>query len=261
MGIYNCEETIIETLVSILHQTYQNWELIMCDDASNDNTYKIAFDYRNKDERIKLLKNQKNQGLAQTLNNCLRNCTGDYIMRHDGDDLMVVDRIEKQVNYMLNHDCDACGSAAYLFDEVGVWGIRQPEMKPSTTIMIASAPFIHPTVMIKHGKLLEVGGYTVNKITKQRLEDYDLWLKFYEKGFVLHNIQEPLIYFRENINSYSRKNKKFRITEAKARLDACRRLEIPYFKRIFALKPLFVMLIPNYFLRKYHIRKSSENLL
>jgi glycosyltransferase EpsE len=260
MGIFNCEKTLCETMDSIINQTYRNWELIICDDGSTDRTYEIALFYANVDERIKLLKNHQNMGLPKTLNICLKYCTGHYILRHDGDDLMIVNRIEKQVNYMDTHDCDACGSGAYLFDDTGIWGIRQPEMTPNKNSMVLGVPFIHPTVIMKYEKLIEVGGYSDNNITKQRLEDYDLWLKFYERGFILHNIQEPLIHFREDKHSYSRKSRKFRITEAKVRLDACKRLNIPYFKRILAFKPLIVMLIPKTSLRKYHIRKSMKNI-
>ena len=257
MGIYNCQQTLGDSIDSIINQTYQEWELIMCDDGSIDETYIFATEYQNKDDRIKLIRNQENQGLAATLNNCLEYCTGDFIMRHDGDDIMVTNRIEQQVNYILSNNCDACGSGAYLFDESGVWGIRQPKMNPTRNTMVLGAPFIHPTVIMKHRIVREVNGYTVNIITKQRLEDYDLWVKLYEKGFILHNIQEPLIYFREDKNSYSRKSKKFRVAETRARLDACKRLKIPYFKRILAFKPLLVMLLPNKSLRKYHIWKST----
>lgn len=259
MGIYNCEYTIAETIDSILNQTYKNWELIMCDDGSIDQTYEIACKYAAKDNRIQLIKNKHNLGLAQTLNNCLLHSTGEYIMRHDGDDLMVEHRIEKQVEYMNSSHCDVCGAGAYLFDTEGIWGKRQPEQKPSKNKMILGSPFIHPTVMMKKEILLKVGGYTDNELTRQRLEDYDLWIKFYEKGYVLENIQEALIYFREDKNSYNRKSKKFRVTETIARLDACRRLNIRYIKRIFAFKPLIVAMIPNKALRRYHLWKSSQN--
>lgn len=258
MGIYNCEDTLEESIESILNQTYQDWELIMCDDGSMDSTFAIANEFSRNDERIIVMKNEQNLGLAKALNHCLKHCTGQYIMRHDGDDLMATERIEEQVEYMNTHECDVCGSGAFLFDKDGVWGIRQPPKIPSKNTMVLGAPFLHPTVMMKHEKLLEVGGYSENDITKQRLEDYDLWMKFFEKGFILHNIQKPLIYFRENKESYDRKSRRFRIAETKARLEACRRLNISYVRRILALKPLLVMLMPKVILRKYHMMKSSQ---
>ncbi|MFZ3591239.1 glycosyltransferase family 2 protein [Bacillus sp. DJP31] len=258
MGVYNSEVTLAQTLQSIEKQSYQNWELIICDDGSTDRTLEIAQRFARNNSRLKVIKNQHNVGLSRTLNQCLEHCSGDYIMRHDGDDLMVEDRIEKQVRYMNTHECDACGSWAYLFDHDGVWGIRKLIRNPNKLTMVVGAPFIHPTVIMKSEKLHEVKGYSDNWITKQRLEDYDLWLKFFEKEFILHNIQEPLIYFREDKYSYNRKSRKFRITETIARLDACRRLNIPYYKRVFAMKPLLVMLIPRRALRKYHIWKANQ---
>ncbi|NLZ35257.1 MAG: glycosyltransferase family 2 protein, partial [Clostridiales bacterium] len=65
MGIYNCEKTLNKSVDSILNQTYENWELIMCDDGSTDRTYEIANEYSKRDERIKLIKNSKNMGLAK----------------------------------------------------------------------------------------------------------------------------------------------------------------------------------------------------
>ena len=258
MGVYNCEKTLKESINSIINQTYENWELIMCDDGSTDRTYEIANEYAKKDERIKLIKNSKNMGLAKTLNNCLEMSTGDYIMRHDGDDIMAKDRIEKQVQYMDTHECDASGSGAYIFDDLGIWGIRQPSEIPAKSCMILGRPIIHATLIIKKDVLLQVGGYSDNDLTRQRLEDYDLWIKLFERNFILCNIQQPLIYVREDRNAYKRRKKKFRIAETRARLYACKRLNIPYFKRILALKPLIATLVPPCIMRYYHRKKIGR---
>lgn len=87
-------------------------------------------------------------------------------MRYDGDDLIVKNRIEKQVNYMETNKCDACSSGAYMFNESGVGGLRQSVMVPEKRCMILGVPFIHATVIIKKDVLLKVGGYSDNKLTK-----------------------------------------------------------------------------------------------
>ena len=77
MGIYNCEETLAESIESILSQSYKNWELIMCDDASTDGTYQIARRYADHySDRITLIQNKTNQRLAASLNRCLTYATG-----------------------------------------------------------------------------------------------------------------------------------------------------------------------------------------
>ncbi|MEO2261829.1 glycosyltransferase family 2 protein [Dorea sp. YH-dor228] len=82
MGIYNCAETLPESIESILNQTFTDWELIMCDDGSNDNTYHVAEWYASVyQNKIVLLKNEKNRGLNYTLNKCLEAVKGKYIAR------------------------------------------------------------------------------------------------------------------------------------------------------------------------------------
>ena len=86
MGIYNCANTLEEAVRCIQAQSIKEWELILCDDGSTDNTYEIAEQLKKKDERIVLLRNSENQGLNRTLNRCLNEAKGKYIARLDGDD-------------------------------------------------------------------------------------------------------------------------------------------------------------------------------
>lgn len=102
MGIYNCGNTLEESINSILNQTYRNWELILCDDGSTDNTYEVAKKYAEKfPDKIILLKNECNKGLNITLNRCLRQATGELIARQDGDDISMPERFEKEIEILL----------------------------------------------------------------------------------------------------------------------------------------------------------------
>ena len=103
MGIYNCAGTLPQAVAAIQNQTYSNWELILCDDGSTDNTYGVAQHLAETDSRIILLRNAHNLGLNQTLNNCLAAATGSYIARMDGDDDCLPDRFEKQVALLETH--------------------------------------------------------------------------------------------------------------------------------------------------------------
>lgn len=77
MGIYNCGDTLSEAIECIVNQTFSDWELIMCDDGSNDDTYEIAISYKEKyPEKIIVLQNEKNRGLNYTLNKCLKQAKG-----------------------------------------------------------------------------------------------------------------------------------------------------------------------------------------
>ena len=104
MAIYNCAEYLPDAIESILNQTYTDWELILCDDASIDNTYEVAKKYRdNYPDKIILIRNKENRKLSYSLNKCLKHATGKYVARMDGDDKCLPERFERQVAYLKAH--------------------------------------------------------------------------------------------------------------------------------------------------------------
>ena len=128
MGIYNCEGTLDEAIESILSQTYEGWRMIMCDDASSDETYKVAQKYVNKyPDKFILIKNEKNMGLNFTLNHCLKYADTKYVARMDGDDISRPTRFEEQIQFLEENEVFLwVGSNIALIDEKGEhWGERQ----------------------------------------------------------------------------------------------------------------------------------------
>ena len=120
MGIYNCKETLADAIESIINQTYTDWELIMCDDGSTDNTYQIAESYSEKYSNIILIQNECNRGLNYTLNHCLKYAKGKYIARQDGDDLSHEDRLKYEVEFLEdNPSFDLVATNMVSFDEIG----------------------------------------------------------------------------------------------------------------------------------------------
>lgn len=262
MGTFNEEKHLSKSIDSIINQTYQDWELIICDDGSKDNTVSIVEKYMQKENRIKLIKNQTNKGLAHSLNNALKVAEGTWIARHDGDDIMLPHRFETQMKFLVeNSKTDIVGSSAILIDEDdSEWGLRKGNSNPSDkNCMTITHPFIHPTVIMNGRLLKQVGGYTEDSTTFKRLEDYDLWRKMYLVNAEMANIQEPLMYYREDKNSYKKKKKIYRYYEMKARINASRDLNISRIRMILCLKPLLLILIPNYFVLK--IRKLKDKIL
>lgn len=262
MGIYNCESTLEESIESILNQTYTNWELIMCDDMSTDNTYSIAKTISEKHKgKIKLIKNNKNLGLAATLNNCLRYTTGDLIARQDGDDISLKDRFEKQVKFLSNNkEYDLVGSKMISFDQNGDNGIRGGDIEiPQKIDLSKSNPFSHATIMARAYVYKELNGYRVNKYTL-RAEDADLWFRFYAKGYKGYNLQEPLYKVREDINAYRRRTFKSYLNLIKVNLDGYRMVDMPISKYIYLLKPIISAITPRYFMKIYHQKICSTKI-
>lgn len=211
MGIYNCMDTLPEAIESIMNQTYDNLELIMCDDASKDGTYEVAESYQRKyPDRIILIKNEVNSKLAYSLNHCLQYATGEYVARMDGDDISVPERFEKQIAFLkANPDVDMVGSEMQHFNESGMGNIVRVPSRPDKYILRKQQPFIHATIMTYKRVYDELGGYTVAERTN-RAQDYDLWFRFYDKGFVADNIHEPLYLMREDDAAFKRRTFKVR---------------------------------------------------
>ena len=259
MGIYNCESTLIESIESIVNQTYKSWELIICDDGSIDNSLDIARTYEDRyKDKIRVISNQMNIGLAATLNNCLVYATGKYIARQDGDDISISDRLEKQVKFLESEDYySILSSSMILFDENGEWGFLKVIEEPSKFDFIKGSPFAHAPSMIRKDALLSIGGYD-NKRYKLRVEDYDLWFRMYEKGYLGYNIKEPLYKARDDRNAVSRRKFKYRINETLIKINGFHRLKLPIIVYIHALKPLIVGLLPKF---AYNIIRKKKRAL
>jgi len=244
MGVYNCAGTVSEAIRSIQDQTYTDWELVICDDGSTDGTYEIVKSIASEDARLIVLKNNNNQGLNITLNRCMKAATGVYAARMDGDDLCRRDRFEKQVAFLANHPkIQIVSSWMSLFDESGEWGIQKIPEYPTKEQVVTGTAIHHAPVMMRMDCLREIKGYTED-IHKLRVEDVDLWIKMYVKGYRAYNIQEPLYAMRNDKNALNRRKYKYRINSTLTRLEGCRKLHLGVSSYIRSFKPMVVGLIP-----------------
>lgn len=213
MGIYNCAPTLREAIDSILSQTCSDWELVMCDDGSADDTWAIAEEYRRSDpERFVLLRNEKNMGLNHTLNRCLYAARGEYIARMDGDDISVPERFEKQAAFLDAHPEYAIVSTPMIrFDENGEWGRCKLLEKPTKQDFVHNSPVhCHAPCMIRREAFLDVEGYSEDLRTL-RFEDVHLWYKLYAKGYTGYNLSEPLYLMRDDRAAAGRRSLRSRM--------------------------------------------------
>ena len=253
MGIYNCQDTLVEAIDSIINQTYTNWELIMCDDGSVDNTYIIAEKYKRLyPEKIVLLKNPQNKGLNYTLNRCLSVAKGDYIARMDGDDISLLNRFEKEVEFLDNNPEYAIVSTAMnMFDENGVWGKSKGKNTPSKSDLVKGSPFSHPACMVRKEAFDAVGGYSEHK-RLLRVEDYHLWYKMYLNGFVGANLDDVMYLYRDDRNGFNKRKFKYRINEAYVKYMIIRDFNLPILNYTHLLRPIIVGLLPYPIYKRLH---------
>jgi len=198
MGVYNNAPTLPAALDSILAQTYENWEFVICDDCSTDGSLAILESYAARDTRFVLLRNEKNLRLAASLNRCLEVTKGELIARMDGDDIALPERFAVQVSYLQEHpEVDLVGTAMQRFSDEGLADILYVPPNPDKLYLRNGVPFLHPTIMTYKRIYDALEGYTVLPRTA-RAEDMDLWARFYHAGFVGANLDEALYLFRED---------------------------------------------------------------
>ena len=228
MGIYNCGGTLAEAVESIIRQTYTNWELVMCDDGSTDNTYETAREYAERyPGKIILLRNEWNSKLSRTLNRCLEEAGGELIARMDGDDRSRPERLEKQVQYLLDHpDTDLVGTQMQRIDESGTDGIIRAPLHPDPEMLRGGTPIHHATIMTYRSVYEALDGYTESK-TVEGVEDVDLWFRFFEKGFTADTLDEVLYEVRMGREALKRRTLRRRIRSIRTRAAGYRRLGFP----------------------------------
>ena len=248
MGAYNCGKTIGASLESIQAQTFTDWEIIVCDDGSSDNSAEVVQKYAEKDARIKLISNDRNYGLAYTLNRCIEASSGEYCARMDGDDLCDPLRFEKQVRFLMeNPQYGFVSTTMKRFDEKGVYQnppIQEP-YEPTVKDFVKGSPFCHGPVMIRRAAYLAIEGYRVRKETLG-VEDYDLWFRLYEKGIKGCMLREPLYSMFDGRDAAHRRTFKRRLNEVWVRKEGYKAIKAPVFLRIYLLKPILIGLMPQW---------------
>ena len=254
MGIYNCASTLQEALDSLYAQTFQNFEIILCDDGSKDNTYEVALENQRNHPNIVLLRNEQNLGLNATLNKCLTVAKGEYIARMDGDDISLPIRFEKQVKFLDEHPEYAVVSAPMIyFDENGEFRRGAGKGEIEAQDFVHGSPICHAPCMARLDIVKSVGGYSVDD-RLLRVEDYHLWFKIFAAGHKLYMMNECLYKMRDDRNATARRNWLTRRNECYVKHIGYRMVGLPFYYQVYAIIPILKYLTPifiyNYFHRK-----------
>ena len=197
MPVYNAEAFLGYAIESILDQTFQNFEFIIVEDASTDNRLKIIKDYMESDNRIILLRNEENLGIAETRTKGTKHARGKYIAVADADDISIPTRFAKQYDYLESHlDCGVVGGYIELFDSetgktIGVRKYHQDDSRLRKRIFLYS-PVAQPVSMIRR-IAFDTLGYSNPKFPP--VEDLDFWFRIGTK-YKFANIQEILLKYR-----------------------------------------------------------------
>jgi len=247
MAVYNQSETLNAAVKSILDQTFTDFDLVIVDDHSTDETPQLLKKWRSKDSRVKVITNVRHLGLTKSLNFGWRSAKTKYIARMDADDIAMPSRLKKQRDFLLGHpQIGLLGTAANLIDiQNRPAGVK---MLPSDSnsirrVILSYCPFIHPTWMLPRNVLLEMGGYNEAFPFAQ---DYELALRI-ASCYPAANLLEPLIDYRVNseaaISLKRLKSQEF--LALKARWLALTQYGYSWYQSWRLIKPLLSFMIPS----------------
>ena len=201
MSCYNSEKTVKLAVESILLQSFKNFEFLIFDDGSTDNTLKILKEFN--DKRIRIFSSKENLGLTRRLNFLANKSTGNYIARQDDDDFSLSERLEIQINFLKdNLDYAACSSSSYLKNSFKVHPNLSKYIYKKVIILLKN-PYIHGTLLIRTSDFNELGGY--NEYFKYS-QDYKLYLDLFKKNKKIKFFRSPLYVL--NLNGRISSNKK-----------------------------------------------------
>lgn len=203
---YNAALYLIDSLDSIMRQAFKDFDVLLIDDGSMDDTSKIAIEYSNIDRRIKYYKNEKNIGLIKTLNKGLSLAKGEYIVRMDADDIMFDDRLYKQVKYMdSNPECFVCGGQMeYIGGLTGMAPILPQKYEDLLYLSLINCPLYHPTTIIRNSAIKQFG-LKYNDSYKHA-EDYKFWSDIiFSHPNSIANIKDVVLFYRISNNQITAK--------------------------------------------------------
>jgi glycosyltransferase involved in cell wall biosynthesis len=201
MPVFNGLPYLADAIDSVLAQTVEDFEFIIVDDRSSDGSRELLEDYAARDRRIRVLRNDTNLGIADTLNRGISECRGEYIARMDADDVSLPQRFERQVGFMDNApEVGVCATWFDVFgDEEGTYRHPTQDAQIKVSHLLHDCAIAHPAVFIRKRVLDETG------LTYPNLPAHDLWF-WIHLGFVtrLRNLPDTLLRYRVHGNQFSR---------------------------------------------------------
>ena len=217
MSVYNDEKRVSKSIESILNQTFQDFEFLILDDCSTDNTYEICNYYAKKNQKIKLMKNHQNLGLTKSLNLLISESNYELIARQDSDDESFKQRLEIQLKIMEKHNLDACTTLATI-DELKGTRPFLSHLFPKKLIIKYKNPFIHGSLLIKKRVLENVGMYDEKFKFAQ---DYKLMFDLIRLNHKLKIINQPIykLNLKDNISTRNIKEQNYYANCVKKEID------------------------------------------
>ncbi|MFC6294119.1 glycosyltransferase [Lactiplantibacillus daoliensis] len=252
MSTKNGEAYIWTAIQSILEQSQCPVPIIVVDDGSSDRTAEILSKVSKQYKTIKVLRNFGSKGLAYSLNLALAEVQTEYVARMDDDDISLHNRLETEIKFLEGHaEYGFVGTGAKLFDQKGIYGEWLPKKTLTLNDLFIGRVYIHPTVVFRTKVLKAVGGYS-EMSQMNRIEDWNLWLRLYSKGFEGYNLQEAYFQYREDNGSFKKRNFKRRINQYQMLTYWRKQFKLHGKYYLYPYLPVIKGIFPQQLIRIYH---------
>ena len=213
MSVYNGASYLNDSIESVLNQTFTDFEFIIIDDASTDNSRLIIQENQRKDSRIRLIKHSTNKGLSVRLNEALDLSNGEYIARMDADDVCLPFRFDCQLEYLDRHTkVDICGSYVRYFGSESYINKLPCDHDDIIMELLFGCPLAHPTVVFRKQRVME---YNLSYCTTVKYaQDYNLWVSA-SRYLMFANISKVLLNYRYHSTSISSTKRQVQLNSAR----------------------------------------------
>ncbi len=207
--VYNAEVTLDEALESVRRQTFEDWEALVVDDGSTDETPRMLEAWARRDPRFRVIQNERNLGIVPSLNRAIAEARAPLLARMDADDVALPNRFERQLDRISRGDVAAVGCFVRYFPEESVAeGARRYAAWLNSLVtpeehdrdLFVECPLAHPTMLLRSEAVRAVGGYQDHGWP----EDYDLLLRLWMAGHRMAKVPEVLLLWRESPTRTSR---------------------------------------------------------
>ena len=248
MAVYNAgrRDVLDAAIGSIVHQTMTDWELLICDDASTDDTSAWLAQWAQRDPRIRVVRNDVNGHAAKARNRCIAMAQGRYVAIMDADDICSENRLEAQAAFLDTHESvDFVGLKGCMFtcepgdSDKTYWYCEAPQPKD----FLMTLPFVHASLMFRREALERAGGYVEGR-KAVRSEDYAMLMRMYALGMRGVNMDAAVYHIREDAGTYRRRKYRYRIAECRVKFKGFTQMGLMPAALPFAVKPLLIGLLP-----------------
>ena len=258
MGAYNAERTVERAVLSVMHQTFSDLKMVVCDDGSSDGTFSVLKKLESQwPGKLCVIRNKTNLTVAGALNHCLEYAEGDYIAVMDADDWSFPDRIRTEAEFLDSHQEYAYVGSALEVDNGETTFLRTYEEYPTLDKLLRGGyPYAHPTLMVRLPVMKAAGGYD-NSASYRRCEDLELGYRILQRGYRGYNLQAPLLRYSESPYDFIRRSRKNATLQFLLRKARRKQEKKPFYYDLYYCRSLIFAYLPESV--RYLVKKQTRS--